>query len=101
MASIMGRTLIVTIFIFIIFFVDNELKHMSCRAGPMLDCVVWHDGACWRAALDTAELHAPGLGEGALASFAPMTNFRAERQHSVFSSRGRPSKHPSTCAACI
>ena len=54
----------------------------------MLDCVVWHDGAQWRAALDTSELHSPGSGAGALADFTPLTNFRTERQHGVFSSRG-------------
>ena len=57
------------------------------RAGPMLDCVVWHDGGCWRAALDTSELHEPGSELGALAGFTPLTNYRAERQHGVFSSR--------------
>ena len=61
--------------------------HACCAAGPMLDCVVWHDGGCWRGALDTAELHEPGSGAGALSDFAPMTNYRAQRQHAAFSSR--------------
>lgn len=59
----------------------------------MLDCVVWYNGSQWSAALDTSELHEPGSGDGALADFAPMTNFRHKRQHGVFSSRG--------CPACI
>lgn len=25
-----------------------------CRAGPMIDCVVWNDGQRWLAALDTS-----------------------------------------------
>ena len=48
-------------------------------AGPMVHVVTWHDGDCWRAALDTSELFA-GIegceGEGKLADFTPMTNFR-------------------------
>ena len=48
-------------------------------SGPMVHVVAWHDGDCWRAALDTSELFA-GIegceGEGKLADFTPMTNFR-------------------------
>lgn len=41
---------------------------------------MWHDGEAWRAALDTSDLYEAGSGKGLLADFAPMTNFRAERQ---------------------
>ncbi len=53
----------------------------------MLDCVVWHDGEVYRAALDTSELYEPGSTAGALENFKPLTNFRSERQYGVFSSR--------------
>ena len=66
---------------------DALHMHACNGAGPMLDCVVWHDGGCWRAALDTSELHEPDSKLGALADFTPLTNYRAERQHGVFSSR--------------
>lgn len=42
----------------------------------MLDCVVWHNGEQWHAALDTSDMYAPGAGKGLLADFAPMTNFK-------------------------
>lgn len=42
----------------------------------MLDCVVWHDGEHWRAALDTSDMYEPGSGKGALADFTPMTNYK-------------------------
>ncbi|KAG2491863.1 hypothetical protein HYH03_009817 [Edaphochlamys debaryana] len=53
--------------------------------GPLLDCVVWHDGGVWRAALDTAELHPPGSGKGLLADFQPLANYAIERQYGTFS----------------
>lgn len=55
----------------------------------MLDCVVWHDGKVWRAALDTSEMYEPGSGVGALADFKPMTNYHLEREHRSFSPRER------------
>lgn len=54
-------------------------------SGPILDCVVWHDGSKWLAALDTSELHSEGSGDGKLAAFVPMTNYRDEHQFSTFS----------------
>ena len=41
--------------------------------GPIIDCVVWHDGEAWRAVLDREQ-------SGDLSKQTPMTNFRAERQ---------------------
>jgi len=77
------------------FWVGSGASGATChlrlvRAGPLLQAVVWHDGAAWRAALDTSDLHAdPGPGggarAGALAAATPMTNFRAERQYGTFS----------------
>lgn len=33
---------------------------LSPAPGPMLDCVVWHDGEAWQAALDTSDIYEPG-----------------------------------------
>ncbi len=46
--------------------------------GPIFDCVVFHDGEVWRAAIDTDE-------DGDLADEDLMTNFRLERQYDTFS----------------
>ncbi len=46
-------------------------------AGPIFDCVVWHDGEHWRAAVDTDE-------DGDLAEELALTNFRTERQFGTF-----------------
>ena len=45
--------------------------------GPIFDCVVFHDGAVWRAALDANE-------NGDLADEKLMTDYRLERQYSTF-----------------
>ncbi|MEM1328977.1 MAG: S8 family serine peptidase [Planctomycetota bacterium] len=45
--------------------------------GPIHDCVVWHDGETWRAAVDTDE-------DGDFADEKALTNFRAERQFATF-----------------
>lgn len=45
--------------------------------GPIHDCVVFHDGAVWRAVVDTDE-------DGDLAEEKALTNFRAEREFATF-----------------
>lgn len=64
---------------------SQELRKSYEDHGPVIDAVVWHDGSVWRAALDTSELHEEGSSTGALADFAPMTDFKTERQYGTFS----------------
>ncbi len=57
----------------------EQLKKLSFDdPGPVFDCVVFHDGATWRAVLDTDE-------DGDLTDETVLTNFRAERQYATFS----------------
>eukprot|EP00887_Chlorella_sp_A99_P002396 scaffold10.g2396.t1 len=63
----------------------GELEEKAGDLGPLVDCVVWHDGAEWLAALGTTDLHPPGSGRGELAAFEPMASFRARRQWGTFS----------------
>ena len=64
---------------------DEQLKQLiaagksSKDPGPLYDCVVWHDGDVWRAAVDTDE-------DADLSDELAMTDFRLERQHSTFGS---------------
>jgi len=46
--------------------------------GPMLDCVVFHDGTDWRAVIDTDE-------DGDLRDERAMTNYRKNREYTMFS----------------
>lgn len=62
-----------------------ELDEKYEDLGPMIDCVVWHDGTQWLAALDTSDMTEAGSGEGLLADFAPMTNYRLKHQWGTFS----------------
>jgi len=36
-------------------FRDTSTAHWFSETGPVLDCVVWHTGSAWRAAIDTSE----------------------------------------------
>ena len=57
-----------------------QLKHAAQRyddPGPVYDCVVFHDGKTWQAAIDTDE-------DGDLADEKLMTNYRIQRQFSTF-----------------
>ncbi len=45
--------------------------------GPIYECVVFHDGTHWRAAVDTDE-------DGDFGDEKPLTNFRTERQYATF-----------------
>ena len=59
----------------------TQLEALSAKYedfGPVFDCVVFHDGSCWRAAVDVD-------GSGDLTKVPLLTNFRAERQYSTFS----------------
>jgi tripeptidyl-peptidase II len=49
-------------------------------AGCLYDCVVWHDGERWWAALDVQE-------DGDLRAFEPMTDYRVRRDWRTFNSR--------------
>ena len=57
----------------------------------MLDCVVWHDGTHWRAALDTcdflddASISGKEHPSGRLQDFKPLTNYCIEQQYGTFS----------------
>eukprot|EP00210_Caulerpa_lentillifera_P001608 g1546.t1 len=54
--------------------------------GPLLDCVVWHDGETWRAAIDTTDLHEGEGDKGRLEDFIPLASFHEEHQFGTFSS---------------
>lgn len=64
---------------------------LTWLAGPMLDCVVWHDGSNWRAALDTTDflddLSASDSKplSGRLQDFVPLTNYSIEHKYGTFS----------------
>jgi len=69
----------------------EDLEAAREDPGPMVHCVVWHDGKVWRAALDTAELYDEHSGEGGgekglLVDCPPLTNFAVERKYGTFSS---------------
>lgn len=58
--------------------------------GPSIDCVVWHDGDKWQAAIDTSRLYVlsddPCDHErGSLATFEPLTNYRDCKRYGTFS----------------
>ncbi|KAL0038695.1 hypothetical protein WJX79_003623 [Trebouxia sp. C0005] len=66
------------------------LKDMTAKyedAGPLLQCVVWHDGSHWRAAIDTSDMYEQGRDKGRLADFKPLTNYKTERQYGTFSAQ--------------
>lgn len=77
----------------------EELGGKFDDLGPMIDCVVWHDGEQWLAALDTTEIYdlfdradltsADGgaSAPGALAAFIPLTNFHQCRQYGTISAQ--------------
>ena len=69
----------------------QEMSTTYDDVGPLIDAVVWHDGNKWLAALDTSDFYDTdaeadsAAAAGALAAFAPLTNYRDCRQHGTFS----------------
>ncbi|HMB70800.1 MAG TPA: S8 family serine peptidase [bacterium] len=61
----------------------EELEAMAGKRedpGPVYDCVVFHDGVKWRAAVDTDE-------DGDLSDETLLTDFRDERRYATFGER--------------
>ncbi|KAK1942457.1 Tripeptidyl-peptidase 2 [Phytophthora citrophthora] len=56
----------------------EELAKNYEDPGPIYDAVVFYDGTCWRAALDTKET-------GDFTGTPALTNFKEERQYATFS----------------
>lgn len=56
----------------------EEMQRSHRDPGPIFDCVVFHDGQVWRAAIDTDE-------DGDLADEDLMASYRIERQFDTFS----------------
>ncbi|ETN14421.1 hypothetical protein PPTG_07472 [Phytophthora nicotianae INRA-310] len=56
----------------------EELAKSYEDPGPIYDAVVFYDGTCWRAALDTKET-------GDFTGIPVLTNFKDERQYATFS----------------
>lgn len=63
------------------------LSVLGLPTGPLLQCVVWHDGSHWRAAIDTSDMYDQGSDKGRLADFKPLTNYKTERQYGTFSAQ--------------
>ncbi|KAG7388999.1 tripeptidyl-peptidase II Tpp2 [Phytophthora pseudosyringae] len=60
----------------------EELAKSYEDPGPIYDAVVFHDGACWRAALDTK-------GSGDFTGVPALTNFKDELQYATFSDKSQ------------
>jgi len=52
----------------------KEAAEQYADAGPVFDCVVFHDGSTWRAVIDSD-------GTGDLTASTPLCNYRDERQY--------------------
>ena len=65
----------------------TELFEKYQDFGPSIDCVVWHDGEKWLAALDTSQIYVLAEDDacGKLADFEPLTNYRDCRRYGTFS----------------
>lgn len=56
----------------------GDLSESEGGVGPVLDCVMWHDGELWQGAVDT-------LGVGDLSQCESMTDYKVKRQYARIS----------------
>ncbi|KAK1307536.1 hypothetical protein QJS10_CPA09g01678 [Acorus calamus] len=64
----------------------NEFDKCYDDKGPVIDAVVWNDGAVWRVAIEIQTFEDDTETEfGKLAEFIPLTNYRIERKYGIFS----------------